>query len=77
MCDFVTFLDVIEAEVDINVKIAKILADKNRWQMKFTFSRGTKFSMLIPIDDTQMTQEIFDRQRGKIKDEHIEDIAVG
>lgn len=55
LCDFVTFLDVIEAEVDINVKIAKILADKNRWQIKFTFSRGTKFSILIPIDETQMT----------------------
>ena len=66
MCDYFTFLDVIEAKVDINVKIAKILADKNRWQMHFTFSRGTKFSFMIPVDESKFSQELFDKARGKI-----------
>lgn len=52
MCDKWDFLDIIEAKVDVNVKIAKILADQSRWRMAFTFSRGNKFTLMVPVDDS-------------------------
>jgi len=76
MCDFFNFLDVIEANVDINVKIAKILADKAMWQMKFTFSRGTKFCFMIPIDGAHMTRDLFDKARGNGKSDGMEQITL-
>lgn len=68
MCDNWNFLDIIEAKVDVNVKIAKILCDENKWRISLTYSRGIKYTLMVPLDGEKLSQDQFDRMRGKIKD---------
>ena len=61
-----------EAKVDINLKIAKILSNALGWKINFGAFKGSKYSVAFPISDANMSPEEKDmrrKQSRKIKDE--------
>jgi hypothetical protein len=44
------FKKILESQVDINFKIAKILANALNWKIDFNAFKGSKYSIAFPID---------------------------
>jgi hypothetical protein len=53
----VDFKNILEAKVDINLKIAKILSNALGWRINFGAFKGSKYSVAFPISDANMSPE--------------------
>lgn len=48
------FRKILEAKVDINLKIAKILANALDWRVDFNAFKGSKYSIAFPLSSESM-----------------------
>jgi hypothetical protein len=53
------FKRMLESKVDINLKIAKILSNAMGWSLTHNSSKGSKFSIGIPLSHTEVAPQDF------------------
>lgn len=65
----VNFSKILEAKVDINLKIAKILANSMLWKVDFVALKGSKYTVSFPVDcEAVKHQDILAREIEKGND---------
>jgi hypothetical protein len=50
----------LEAKVDINLKIAKILSNALGWKINFNAFKGSKYSVAFPTSDANLSPQDID-----------------
>ena len=49
------FINVICAKVDVNLKIAKVLANSLDWSLDFNAFKGAKYTLRLPLPNAEMS----------------------
>lgn len=63
------FTKILESEMDINLKIAKLISNELNWKLEFNTVKGCKYSILLPLhgggDMMDHPQEMIEREEKK------------